>query len=770
MAVAPRTRNSWVKSVRAFAWTHFPRDPRIAKGLWLLVIFGFGMILLSASLTPGRYQLKAGETVAADIVATRTIIDRAATDRARQTAAAQVPDQYEIDPQVTSDGEAKVALVFAAIRAAMNSPASYDARATTLAEQCSVYGVALDGSAIAAALGATPETINALETQLRSVVDLVMQSGVKREYLEAARAQAGSKIADLGLVAGESYLLRSISDVAIMANMQFNVTATQARREEAMAAVPAVEILKGQVVVKAGSLVTADQLSVLQDLGLLRDRPAWGALLGLALILLLMEGAVALYLYLFDRQVAESYRRLALLSLLVILTMVLAGAARPFNGFFVPVAAGTMLIAVLIDVPLATFMAFILGPFVGLLLGTDLRYAIVALAGGLGGVFAVSRLGQRSDLMRSGLVVGAANTLAIVAVDLLGGRGLFDLVTLKDAMWGAGNGIACAVLTIGCLPFLEDIFGVLTGVKLLELANPDQPLLRRLLMEAPGTYHHSIVVGNLAEAAVAEVGGNTALARVGSYYHDIGKARRPYFFVDNQFGGDNPHDKIAPSLSALIITSHVRDGVAMAEEVGIPREVIDLIQQHHGTSLVSYFYGRATEAGEPESVVEADFRYDGPRPETREAAILMLADACEAAVRSLTKATPGRIEGVVRKVIKDRLDDGQLENSPLTLQDLSRIADVFSRVLAGTFHRRVEYPDLGLRDLRAPRGRNGKAPAPGGKSGNGTGRNGNGNGGTRNGNGNGGARNGNGSGSAKNGNGNGAGKTGFGNGGERKVV
>lgn len=709
MAITPRIRGSWVKSVRDFTWTHFPRDPRLAKVLWALAVFIFGIVLLTASLTPGRYELKAGQPSPEEILATRTIVDRAATERGRQVAAAQVPDQYGIDPRLTSDAEATVAAVFAAIREANSATTAYDVRASGLAEDCSVYGLTLSDAAISAALSSSAAAIGSLESQARTVVEIVMQSGVKSEYLSAARTQAATKIVDLDLPAAETHLLRSIAEVVIVPNMAFDATATQARREAAMAGVPAVEILKGQVILRTGDVATADHLSILQDLGLLRNRPAWDALLGLCLIMILLEAAVGLYLYLFDQTVLRGGRRLSLLCLLVLLTLGLAAACRPFSGYFIPVAAGTMLMAILLDIRLATFMCFIIGPFVGLMVGNDLRFALVAMAGGLAGVFAVSRLGQRKDLMRAGLIVALVNAVTIVAVNSLGGRGLFDLVGMRDALWGGGNGLACAILTIGSLPFFEDLFGVLTSVKLLELADPNQPLLRRLLMEAPGTYHHSIIVGNLAEAATAEVGGNTALVRVGAYYHDIGKARRPYFFVDNQFGGDNPHDKIAPSLSALIITSHVRDGVAMAEEAGVPQEVVDLITQHHGNTLVSYFYSRATEAGDGESVAEDDFRYDGPRPQTREAAILMLADACEAAVRSLVKASPGRIEGLVRKLIKDRLDDGQLEDSPLTLQNLNRIAEVFSRVLSGTFHRRIEYPEWALRDLRGPRPRNGKA-------------------------------------------------------------
>ncbi len=708
MAMAPRTRTSWVKSVRGFVWTHFPRDPRLVVAIWLAIVFGVGVVLLSASLTPGRYVLQAGQVAPEDIKATRTIVDRVATERARQVAASEVPDQYEMNPQTTADAKAAVAGIFAAIREANAAGTDYDARASGLVEDCSTYGVELDDEAVSAALSASTETVNDLEEKLRTIVEAVMQTGVKQEYLEAARSQAASSIGQLGLTHGQEDLLRAIAQTVIVPNMVFNAAETQARREAAMAAVPPVEILKGQIIVRAGDIVAADHLTILRDLGLLRDRPAWGALFGIFLILALLEGAVSLYLLLFDQPLLRSGRRLSLLCLLVLLTMLLSAAARPFSGYFAPVATGTMLVAILLDVRLATFLAFIFAPFVGLIAGNELRFALVALAGGLTGVFAVSRLGQRSDLMRAGLAVAAVNVVAIAAVNNLGGRSLLEMASLRDMLWGAGNGLASAVLTIGSLPFLEDIFGVLTNVKLLELANPNQPLLHRLLMEAPGTYHHSIIVGNLAEAATAEIGGNAALARVGAYYHDIGKIRRPYFFVDNQFGGDNPHDKIAPSLSALIITSHVRDGVAMAEEAGLPGEVVDLIRQHHGTSLVSYFYSRATEGEDAECVPEEDFRYDGPRPRSREAAILMLADSCEAAVRSLTKASPGRIEGVVRKVIKDRLDDGQLEESPLTLQDLHFIAGIFSRALAGVFHRRVEYPDLSPREF-GPRARNGKA-------------------------------------------------------------
>ena len=211
-------------------------------------------------------------------------------------------------------------------------------------------------------------------------------------------------------------------------------------------------------------------------------------------------------------------------------------------------------------------------------------------------------------------------------------------------------------------------------------------------METPGTYHHSILVGNLAEAAAEAVGADGLLARVGSTYHDLGKLKRPYFFAENQFGIDNPHDKIAPSLSTLIITSHVKDGIELARENKLPDVVIDFIAQHHGTDLVKFFYHRAKE-NDGENIQEKDFRYPGPKPQTKETAIVSLADAVEAAVRSLVKPTPGKIEALVRKIIRDRLDDGQLDESDLTFKDLNKIAEAFVKVLNGIYHARVEYPE-----------------------------------------------------------------------------
>ncbi len=315
--------------------------------------------------------------------------------------------------------------------------------------------------------------------------------------------------------------------------------------------------------------------------------------------------------------------------------------------------------------------------------------------------------------MRVGFVVSAANAAAILTVHLLWGElALADWTMWAAAVAGAGNGVLCGVFTIGFLPYLEGFFGLVTPVKLIELSNPNQPLLRELLVKAPGTYHHSIMVANLAEAAVEEVGGDSLLARVGAYYHDVGKVRRPYFFIENQMGGENPHDKLAPNLSAIIITAHVKDGADLARSHRLPEKVVRFILEHHGTSLVSYFYNRAAEEQPAEDLMEENFRYEGPRPGTKESAVVMLADTAEAAVRSMTRPSPARIDALVRKLIRAHLFEGQLDQADLSLRDLDRVADVFVKVLTGVFHGRIEYPE----DLPGDREEaSGGAPAGDGK-------------------------------------------------------
>jgi len=263
---------------------------------------------------------------------------------------------------------------------------------------------------------------------------------------------------------------------------------------------------------------------------------------------------------------------------------------------------------------------------------------------------------------------------------------------------GIGNGIFASVVAIGLLPYLENVFGVTTAITLLEMSNPNHPLLREMLLKAPGTYYHSMMVSNLAESAAESVNADALLTRVGAYYHDIGKLKRAYFFSENQLSGENPHNKLSPNLSALIIGAHPKDGLVIGKKHRLPENILDIAVQHHGTSMISFFYQKAVENNCRETIPPDKFRYEGPKPQTKEAAIIMLADAVEAGVRSISKPTGNRVETIVRRTTKEKLDDGQLDQSDLTLKELDLIVEAFIYIMSGIYHQRIEYPEKALKE------------------------------------------------------------------------
>jgi putative nucleotidyltransferase with HDIG domain len=331
-----------------------------------------------------------------------------------------------------------------------------------------------------------------------------------------------------------------------------------------------------------------------------------------------------------------------------------------------------------------------------ILLDNSLFFFIYAFIGSIVGANGVARCEQRSVLIKAGMQVGVANALLIVFYEMFRGT-LFKFDVLFNCGFGFIGGILGAVIVVGTTPIVEGIFGYTTDITLLELANLEQPVLKDLIVQAPGTYHHSIIVGSLAEAAAKAINVNPLLARVSAYYHDIGKIKKPLYFSENQGGKKNPHNRLSPSMSGLILNAHVKDGVELAKKQRLGKKILDIIQQHHGTSLISFFYQKAKEKQNPgvESIKEKDYRYLGPKPQTKEAGIVMLADAVEAASKTLSEPTSSRIKGLVSRIINSIFTDGQLEDCELTLKDLHHIEENFDRILTGIFHQRVEYPNSG---------------------------------------------------------------------------
>ena len=442
--------------------------------------------------------------------------------------------------------------------------------------------------------------------------------------------------------------------------------------------------------------------------------PALGPLsiLGFLPLVLLVFAALHVYIYQLQSKEIRRPKSQALLAGVILLVLalvrleaVLAESLNlhsphlPFRSllYAAPGALAGVLLAVLFNARLAvagSLAVSILGTF---MVGAQPRFEffLYTFLGCLVGTFGIAGQQERTGFFKAGALVAMANVTSLLGFRVLYG---FDAPWTYDLEAGLANGLVVSILATGLLPPLEYLFDVATDFKLLELANLNQPLLKHLILTAPGTYHHSILVGTLAEAAAEATGANPLLCRVGAYYHDIGKTRKPGYFVENQGGATSRHTKLAPHLSSLVVMSHVRAGVELAEAHGIPRAIVDLIPQHHGTRLVSFFYQKAREATDPslEEVAEEAYRYPGPKPQSREAAILMLADAVEAAARTLEDPTPARIQGLVQTITNMIFADGQLDECDLTLRDLHLIAKSFVRVLAGMFHPRLDYPGVQL--------------------------------------------------------------------------
>lgn len=361
--------------------------------------------------------------------------------------------------------------------------------------------------------------------------------------------------------------------------------------------------------------------------------------------------------------------------------------------FMIPVAAGPMLVRLLLNSETALVFAAVSSILAGFFMGWNLDMAAYSLIGGVAAATGVRHCTHRSIVIKAGLALGAVNGLTLLSIAAV--KGASGISGPFFAMFaGFLNGIITAVLAVGIAPVLETAFRYTTDIKLLEFSRMDHPLLKDLAVRAPGTYHHSIVIGTLVEAGAGPIHANPLLARVAAYYHDIGKLKMPAYFIEN-ISDENRHDKLSPSMSALILTNHIKEGVELARAHRLGPEIIDIINQHHGTSLITYFYQKAKslEEAEGHGADEANFRYPGPKPQTKEAGLVMLADAIEAASKTIPDPTPDKIQWLSQKIVNKIFTDGQLDECELTLKDLHSITKSFNRVFAGIYHQRIDYPE-----------------------------------------------------------------------------
>ncbi|MCL5289621.1 MAG: HDIG domain-containing protein [Firmicutes bacterium] len=684
------------------------RQRTIRRGGAALLFLVAITFIISVDFVPEKNDLTVGYPSPKTFEAEKGVVfeDRNKTEELRRRASEAVKKVYEKDPKVSAAVLNDITELGNKVREVQGDAAADSAAKT--ARLKAVLPFTINEADLAVLARSAPKETEIAESFVKDLITQAMEAeeGVSQEKLEETKKSIDGQLAAVHLARPFDEFALGLNDRYLRPNAFVNHDKTRQKQEEAANTVPPamVTVKAGEKIIGKGEILTEDHLAKLQALGLTRQLVPFKSIIGIFLLITLLMGVVLCYIYQQNREIYEHAGHLYLLGIIVLVILAIGKAIVAIDinrwpelgaqfGYMVPLAAAGMLIAILLDSRLAILVVAITSLLLGIMTGNQLRFDLVGLMGGITGVYSVSKLSQRGDLVRAGIYTSASIVSGIMIVGLINGLPIVFLLTSSLSL-GLINGILSSIVTNGALPFLESTFRLTSPVRLLELSHPNNELLKRLLTEAPGTYHHSIIVANLAEAAADAVKGESLLVRVGAYYHDIGKVKRPYFCAENQMDCDNPHDKIAPTLSTLILTSHVKDGVEMAKEHKLPQGIIDIIEQHHGSGLVSYFYHKALEGDRTETISEEEFRYEGPKPRSREAAIVMLADSVEAAVRSLQNRTPGRIEGLVRKIIKDKLNDGQLEESDLTFKDLNAIANAFVRVLSGIFHSRVEYPDM----------------------------------------------------------------------------
>lgn len=536
--------------------------------------------------------------------------------------------------------------------------------------------------------------------------------------LDEARKLVVMQALEMGRDVKEMMVITSLASQLIQPNLSFNMEETDRRREEAYVSIKPVfvKIARNEMLVREGQRIGPEEVLKLKFHQAGGPDKHWFFVF--FAIFLFSSVCISVVVNVMKKHLPNvrlDMHDFIFLGILLAFLLLLSRAGLWVGDmigdnsgimstktfvYAVPISAGAMMACIFFGVTVSLIFALLTTMFAGMIFGKEFGLFFYFMIGSFIAAHGVSSCRNRMVPLKAGLLVGLSNVLLIVLSAFLLDQWVFVKV-VTNAFFGFSGGIAAGILVTGITPLAEIFFGYTTDIKLLELATMDQPLLQGLMVEAPGTYHHSIIVGNMVEAAAKSIGANSLLAKVAAYYHDIGKMKKPLYFIENQFDCENRHEKLAPSMSSLILISHVKDGVELARQHHLGKEIISIISQHHGKSFISFFYNKAVESREKAQSTRSsvlppidmdDYRYPGPKPQTKEAGLVMLADVVEAACRSLTEPTPARIQGLVNRLINNVFSDGQLDECELTLKDLHQIAKHFNQILATIHHKRIEYP------------------------------------------------------------------------------
>ena len=653
---------------------------------WIIVVSSFVLsfaIILGVSV-PESYDYRTGDICEADIYAPREIEDSATTNRRREAAAAQVAPQYKIDYDLTGDAEEKIQQLFASVSQVRAMNITLEGKIQFMAGDLKV---SLDSDTLSLLLCMEPEELSSFSSIVRAVFAYVMDKGVSdtSAAMEEMRAQLESK----GVTGETKTAAEAILNNFVRINQVYDEELTQAEKEKAMSMVEPAVYKKNQIILRRGEVITDDQIALLSDIGLLKGERSISKKYALATFLFL--GFIYLIGAYYIRRKKSEMRTgklllLLLLPLLMLVILMLSSHVSGIYAYLIPIPVGAVLVATFIDMELSLVTNIYICSAAAVMLGRGEEFLIAMMLYSFVGAVIFKKVAGLSGYAKAMLAMVITGAVAAMMAALFAGKSIEEAV--RYLLYGAANGLLTSVIIIGTTPVFENIFNIATPFKLNDLGNPEKPLLKRLMFEAPGTYHHSLMVGNLAEAACIRIGADNQLARVGAYYHDIGKLKRPDYFFENQMGV-NPHDALMPSESAEVLRGHVYYGLEIAKQYRLPPDIRDIIAQHHGTTLAGIFYNKAKEL-DPDAK-EDDYRYPGPKPESKEAGIVMLADSCEAAVRSLDEKDEASIRAMVTKIVRGKMTDGQLDSCNLSFRELGEIIDAFVTMQESYFHKRIKY-------------------------------------------------------------------------------
>ncbi|MGA2330676.1 MAG: HDIG domain-containing metalloprotein [Syntrophales bacterium] len=735
---------------------------KIAFQRWASAIFLSA--ILSLLLTPQLHfsypEYKAGSVAARDVRADRDFLveDKASSEQKKMEAIMQIPSVYDYDSDIPRQLKATIAKAFFAAQQehALSDNVLADTQAISRQTRNILensLGVSLtdDEFNTLQKYRFAPyiqEAISRIVTRAYSsrlitnqvftkqdvengvvIKDIKIQKERTEQNLNAIRNIRTIDISSMGKASdvighGREDLGKcviSLTRKLIQPNLVFNRNASERKKQNHLDELKPVffQVLKDEIIIREGQKITSldqDKLEAFVSFKGEKYFPNLFVLLGIFLLILSLaivlfhlakkwtapEGKISDIIFLSFTLVFQ----IALIKTGIFISEAINRALPPFSAeacfYAIPFAAGAMLVGVLINRNIALIFSIFSSCLAAFLFDGKITIMLFSFLGSVTASYRAEYCKQRSSFLKVGFLLGLINCAVIVSLCLLSPLGtVFSTNTIIMLAMGLLGGIVSGIIVAGITPFFESFFDYSTDIRLLELANLNQPIFQRMIMEVPGTYHHSIIVASLAEAAAEAIGANPLLVRVSSYYHDIGKSKKPQYFIENQRNGENRHDKLSPKMSSLIITSHVKDGCELACKAKLGAQITNIIREHHGTSLVSYFYEKAKRDKDESirSLPESDFRYAGPKPQNKEAGLVLLADVVEASSRALSAPTPARISNLVRERIEKVFMDGQLAECEITLHDLNKIAENFTRILNGIFHQRIDYPDLVIREF-----------------------------------------------------------------------